>query len=158
VSPPSVDDFAVDYVAVDGTRDRVELADAWVVRFEAVAPARGLCPQGSAASAGSLVVGNRWRSCGLRVVAGTRSCDGAGFDLSVVGIASQPFWLSWTTAEGRVRSHAPDYCQAAQGHVAVRANSRSAVRETSMTDAAHLAEIWASFRLAGKWRRPVRRR
>jgi hypothetical protein len=31
------------------------------------------------------------------------------FDATVVGIASQPFWLSWTTAEGRVRSHAPDY-------------------------------------------------
>jgi hypothetical protein len=31
------------------------------------------------------------------------------FDPSVVGIASQPFWLSWTTAEGQGRSHAPDY-------------------------------------------------
>jgi hypothetical protein len=31
------------------------------------------------------------------------------FDPTVVGIAAQPFWLSWTTVEGRVRSHAPDY-------------------------------------------------
>jgi len=31
------------------------------------------------------------------------------FDRSVVGIASQPFWLSWTDAEGRGVSHAPDY-------------------------------------------------
>lgn len=31
------------------------------------------------------------------------------FDPEVVGIASQPFWLFWTTAEGKARSHAPDY-------------------------------------------------
>src|SRR5258708_30875921 len=32
------------------------------------------------------------------------------FDPAVVGIASQPFWLFWVTAEGKARSHAPDYC------------------------------------------------
>jgi hypothetical protein len=26
-----------------------------------------------------------------------------------VDIASQPFWLFWTTAEGKPRSHAPDF-------------------------------------------------
>lgn len=31
------------------------------------------------------------------------------FDRSVVGIASQPFWLYWTDPEGRGVSHAPDY-------------------------------------------------
>ncbi|MFE2754008.1 TnsA-like heteromeric transposase endonuclease subunit [Actinosynnema sp. NPDC059335] len=31
------------------------------------------------------------------------------FDPDVVGIASQPFWLFFSTAEGRRRSHAPDY-------------------------------------------------
>lgn len=31
------------------------------------------------------------------------------FDRSTVGIASQPFWLFWTTAEGKVRSHVLDY-------------------------------------------------
>jgi hypothetical protein len=30
------------------------------------------------------------------------------FDPAVVGMASQPFWLSWLTAE-RVRRHLPDY-------------------------------------------------
>ena len=30
------------------------------------------------------------------------------FDQAVVGIASQPFWLFWF-ADGKVRSHAPDY-------------------------------------------------
>jgi hypothetical protein len=31
------------------------------------------------------------------------------FDAAVVAIASQPFWLSWTTVEGKTRSHVPDY-------------------------------------------------
>jgi hypothetical protein len=31
------------------------------------------------------------------------------FDPGTVGIASQPFWLFWTTAEGKPRSHAPDF-------------------------------------------------
>lgn len=30
-------------------------------------------------------------------------------DQAVVGVASQPFWLFWATADGKRRSHAPDY-------------------------------------------------
>ena len=30
------------------------------------------------------------------------------FDPAVAGIGSQPFWLFWV-ADGKVRSHAPDY-------------------------------------------------
>ena len=40
VSPFSVGDFEVDYVTEDGGQHRVPLADALVVRFETVAPAR----------------------------------------------------------------------------------------------------------------------
>jgi hypothetical protein len=31
------------------------------------------------------------------------------FDPDIVGIASQPFWLFWIAADGKPRSHAPDY-------------------------------------------------
>ena len=31
------------------------------------------------------------------------------FDPTVVGIASQPFWLHWIDAAGRPDSHAPDF-------------------------------------------------
>jgi hypothetical protein len=31
------------------------------------------------------------------------------FDPDVAAIASQPFWLSWTTPAGKTRSHAPDF-------------------------------------------------
>src|SRR6266511_915474 len=79
VSGSSVDVFEVGYVAEDGTQYRLPLLDVWAVRFEVTAPVRrfGL-RKGPAASAGALVVGHRWPACGLRVVAGTRSCDGVG--------------------------------------------------------------------------------
>ena len=31
------------------------------------------------------------------------------FDPTVVGIASQPFWLSWRDDAGKLISHAPDF-------------------------------------------------
>ncbi|WP_281275786.1 TnsA-like heteromeric transposase endonuclease subunit [Thermomonospora umbrina] len=31
------------------------------------------------------------------------------FAPDIVGLASQPFWLFWVTAEGKTRSHVPDY-------------------------------------------------
>ncbi len=31
------------------------------------------------------------------------------FDPTVVGIASQPFWLSWRDDAGQLSSHAPDF-------------------------------------------------
>ncbi|WP_016880611.1 MULTISPECIES: TnsA-like heteromeric transposase endonuclease subunit [unclassified Rhodococcus (in: high G+C Gram-positive bacteria)] len=42
------------------------------------------------------------------------------FDASVVGIVSQPFWLLWTSAEGKSRRYAPDFVvRSADGTVAV---------------------------------------
>jgi TnsA-like endonuclease N terminal len=31
------------------------------------------------------------------------------FDPRVVGVSSQPFWLTWTDKEGRARAHVPDF-------------------------------------------------
>jgi hypothetical protein len=54
------------------------------------------------------------------------------FDLRVVGIASQPFWLSWSDGR-RVRRHAPDYfVRRADGTgvvVDVRADDRVEARD-----------------------------
>jgi hypothetical protein len=110
VSPLSASDFEVDYVAEDGTQHRVLLADAWSVRFEAVAPARRFNLRKRQRH-----LPGRWWSATDAGHVGYESwlerdhVMALDFDPSVVGIASQPFWLSWTTAEGRRISHAPDY-------------------------------------------------
>jgi hypothetical protein len=71
-----LDGFRLGYVAADGTQHRLSLADAWAVRFEAMAPARRV--QGSersAASAGPVVVIDDGWSRRVRVMAGTRPVD-----------------------------------------------------------------------------------
>jgi hypothetical protein len=106
----SVDDFEVDHVAEDGVRRRVALADAWAVRFEEAAPARRFNLR-----KGQRHLPGRWWSATDGGHVGYESwlerdhVMALDFDPSVVGIASQPFCLSWTTVEGRVRSHVPDY-------------------------------------------------
>jgi hypothetical protein len=102
--------FAVGYVTEDGTRHRVPLADAWAVRFEAAVPARRFN-----ARRGQRHLSGRWWSGTDGVHVGYESwlerdhVMALDFDATVVAIASQPFRLSWTTVEGKARSHVPDY-------------------------------------------------
>ena len=50
------------------------------------------------------------------------------FDPDVVGIAAQPFWLLWTTPEGKPCSHAPDYFARSAGGAALVMDCRTADR------------------------------
>jgi hypothetical protein len=104
-----LDEFEVGY-AEDGTRRRVPLGDAWAVRFEAMAPARRFNVR-----KGQRHLPGRWWSAtdgghvGYEPWLERDHVMWLDFDPAVVAIASQPFWLFWTTVEGRSRSHAPDY-------------------------------------------------
>jgi hypothetical protein len=110
VADAGLEAFRVGYVAEDGTQRRVGLADAWAVRFEAMAPARRFM-----ARKGQRHMPGRWWSSTVGGHVGYESWLERDhvmlldFDPAVVGIASQPFWLSWTDEDGVVRSHAPDY-------------------------------------------------
>lgn len=79
-SPALVERFELAYADEHGEQ-RIPLTEAWSVPFEACTPVRGF----------PSYKGQRHH------------------DPEVVGIASQPFWLFWTTDEGKARSHAPDY-------------------------------------------------
>lgn len=94
----------------DDGEQLLPLSEAWSVPFEACRPVRGF-PSYKAqrhypgrwwtATTGSLVGYESWLERDTLVL--------LDFDPDVVGIASQPFWLFWTTAEGKRRSHDPDY-------------------------------------------------
>src|SRR6266498_2369297 len=77
------------------------------------------------------------------------------FDPTVVGIASQPFWLSWASAEGRVRSHVPDYfARRADGSAVVvdcRPVERRPVRDLAKFEATRRAceLVGWEYRLVG---------
>jgi hypothetical protein len=86
------------------------LTEAWSVPFESCLPVRGFpsykgqrhhAGRWWTATTGTLVGYESWLERDRLIL--------LDFDPEVVGIASQPFWLSWTTAEDRPRSHAPDY-------------------------------------------------
>ncbi|WP_258527971.1 TnsA-like heteromeric transposase endonuclease subunit [Streptomyces sp. NBRC 110611] len=77
------------------------------------------------------------------------------FDPAVVGIASQPFWLFWSAANGRPLSHAPDYFARHEDGTAVVIDCRPAERRRprdwakfEATEAA-CTEVGWGFRLLG---------
>lgn len=100
----------VGYLAEDGAEQRVSLPDAPRLSFESCAPVRRFPSR-----KGQRHLPGRWWSATMDGHVGYESWLERDhlmlldFDPGVVGIASQPFWLYWTTAEGKARSHAPDY-------------------------------------------------
>jgi hypothetical protein len=118
---PASDGFAVEFVTEDGVPGRVGLAEAWPVRFEVMSPVRRF-----ASRRRQRHLPGRWWSATDGHHVGYESWLERDhvmlldFDPTVVGIASQPFWLSWFDQDGTVRSHAPDYfARRADGYAAV---------------------------------------
>lgn len=102
-------EFEIAFADEDGEQ-RLELTTAWSVPFESCLPVRGFpsykgqrhhAGRWWTATTGSLVGYESWLERDRLIL--------LDFEPAVVGIASQPFWLFFTTPEGKQRSHAPDY-------------------------------------------------
>lgn len=108
--PPAGEGFEVAYVTEDGVARRRPLAEAWAVPFESCAPVRRF-----ASRKGQRHLSGLWWSATSRLHVGFESWlerDHAmllDFDATIVGIASQPFWLYWGDKAGKPVSHAPDF-------------------------------------------------
>ena len=105
-----VDDFEFAYMTADGAEIRRELSEAWAVALETGRPVRRFRPY----KGQKHLPGDWWSATDGRLVGFESWLERdhvmlLDFDPAVVGIASQPFWLFWVTAEGKARSHAPDY-------------------------------------------------
>ncbi|GAA0445167.1 TnsA-like heteromeric transposase endonuclease subunit [Acrocarpospora corrugata] len=105
-----VADFEFAYVTADGTEVRRELGEAWAAPLETGRPVRKFRPYKGQRH----LPGEWWSATDGRLVGFESWLERdhvmlLDFDASVVGIASQPFWLFWVSAEGKARSHAPDY-------------------------------------------------
>ena len=102
-------EFGLEFVEASGARRRERLAACWNVVFEDGGPVR---PFGWArgrgnfpgwwwlATTGSHVGFESWLERDHVML--------LDFDLDVVGVDSQPFWVCWR-GEGRERRHAPDF-------------------------------------------------
>lgn len=107
--PALAEQFEIGYLDDEG-QQRVPLTEAWSVPFESCRPARGFPSYKGqrhhsghwwTATTGDLVGYESWLERDRLML--------LDFDPAAVGITSQPFWLFWTTADGKSRSHAPDY-------------------------------------------------
>lgn len=98
----------VSFVADDGERCG-PLAQWWDARFERAAPVRVVqAVRGQRNFAGEWWLASTGLHVGFESWLERDHVMGLDFDPSVVGVASQPFWLSWSSS-GRTRRHAPDY-------------------------------------------------
>lgn len=103
------DRFEVVIAGSEGEQ-RLPLVEAWSVPFETCQPVREF-----PSYKGQRHFSGRWWTATTSTLVGYESWLERDtlvlldFDVDVVGIASQPFWLFWSTAEGKRRSHAPDF-------------------------------------------------
>jgi hypothetical protein len=100
----------VSYVPDDGAEHRVPLVQAWAVPLEQGLPVRRFTSR-----KGQRHLSGLWWSATTGGHVGFESrlerddVLHLDFDPSVVGIASQPFWLHWTAEAGKPVSHTPDF-------------------------------------------------
>jgi hypothetical protein len=108
--PLADDGFEVSYVPDGGAEHRVLLAQACSVPLEQGIPVRRFTSW-----KGQRHMSGLWWSATTGGHVGFVSwlerdhVLHLDFDPSVIGIASQPFWLHWTDAAGTTVSHAPDF-------------------------------------------------
>ena len=104
---PAGRESEIAYVDAESGARRLALIDAWSVPFEECMPVRGFSSYKEqrnhvgrwwTATTGSLVGYGSWLERDWLML--------LDFDPDVVGIAAQPFWLLWTTPEGKPCSHA----------------------------------------------------
>jgi hypothetical protein len=112
-TPAPTEAFELGFVDADGVEQRVPLAEAAGVRFEACRPVRSF-----PSFKGQRTFPGLWWSATMGRHVGFESWlerDHAmllGFDPRVVAFAPQPFWPFWPKTAGnraKVRSHAPDW-------------------------------------------------
>lgn len=108
--PVGVGGFEIGYVTDDGLEHRVSLSQAWATPFESCSPIRRFTSH-----KGQRHLSGLWWSATTGGHVGFESwmerdhVMALDFDPTVVGIASQPFWLSWRDEAGKLISHAPDF-------------------------------------------------
>ena len=98
------------FVGGDGAERRVPLAEAARLPLEDGLPARAIVSRhGQRHLTGQWWSATDGRHVGFESWLERDHLMLLDFDPAVTAIASQPFWLSWTAADGKARRHAPDY-------------------------------------------------
>ena len=108
VADAPVTGLDVSFVTDEGLR-RGPLSRLWDTRFDRVEPVRVVHGvRGQRNFAGAWWLATTGVHVGFESWLERDHLMELDFDPSVIGVASQPFWLSWSSS-GRPRRHAPDY-------------------------------------------------
>ena len=107
--PVGVGGFEIGYVTDDGLEHRVSLSEAWATPFESSARRRFTSHKGQRHLSGLWWSATTGGHVGFESWMERDHVMALDFDPTVVGIASQPFWLSWRDEAGKLISHAPDF-------------------------------------------------
>ena len=106
---PPAEGFEVAYIEQCGSELRQPQTDGWAVRVEDAAPVREF----HSYKGQRHLPGSWWSSAAVRHIGYKSWLERdhvmlLDFDVAVVGLSSQPFWLFWTGGNGKGVSHAPD--------------------------------------------------
>ena len=105
-----VEGFEVGFTGGDGAERRVPLAEAARLPLEEALPARRIVSRrGQRHLPGQWWSATDGRHVGFESWLERDHLMLLDFDPAVTAVASQPFWLWWTAADGTARRHAPDY-------------------------------------------------
>jgi hypothetical protein len=146
-------EFELEYVAEDGTRHTVPLADAVRVRLADMTPARRIRPRkGQRHLPGLWWSATNGRHVGYESWLERDQVTWLDWDREVTGIASQPFRLRWAGRDGPARSHVPDYFAARAGRPALVIDCRPVGRRGPADRAAFEATGRACARAGWEYR------
>lgn len=144
------------WVTPDGGADRVALVDAWSVPFEDGLPVRRFqSRKGQRHLSGLWWSATTGRHVGFESWLERDHVMLLDFDATIVGIASQPFWLTWQDEAGSTVSHCPDYFARRADGSALVVDCRPVERRPPLdaakfdATAAACAELGWEFRLVG---------
>ncbi len=151
-----VDATAITWLSPDGCEERFPLTEAWSVRFEDGLPVRRFrSRKGQRHLSGLWWSATMGRHVGFESWLERDHVMLLDFDPRVVGIASQPFWLSWRDEAAAAVSHCPDYFARREDGSAVVIDCRPVERRPEK-DAAKFdatasvcAELGWEYRLVG---------
>lgn len=147
---PRAAGFRVGFVGPDGADQRLPLVDVAAHAFEDVAPVRSFPSfRGRRNNTGWWWCATNRRHVGFESWLERDHVIRLDFASDVVGIASQPFWLSWDDG-ARGRRHAPDYFARLADGTGVVIDCRPASR-IKPTDAAAFAATGRACAQVG-WR------
>jgi hypothetical protein len=109
VPVPASAGFGVSFADMDGGRRREPLSSCWMVPFEQVLPVRAFgSHKGKRSFSGLWWLATTADHVGYESWLERDHVMALDFDPDVVGLASQPFRLSWEQ-DGKDRAHTPDY-------------------------------------------------